>query len=59
LDAGAAPGALSHHHIDALDALVTAWRGQGPVALPGGTRVARGRDGTLAAQEAPAMPEAL
>jgi tRNA(Ile)-lysidine synthase len=33
--------ALSQTHIDALDALVTAWRGQGPVALPGGIWVGR------------------
>jgi tRNA(Ile)-lysidine synthase len=36
------PGAaLSHRHVSALDALVTQWHGQGPVALPGGTLVAR------------------
>ncbi len=41
------PGsALSARHIDALDALVTGWRGQGPVALPGGVPVSR-RDGRL------------
>jgi hypothetical protein len=34
--AGALPGALSAGHVTALDALVVAWRGQGPVALPGG-----------------------
>ncbi|GIJ51803.1 tRNA(Ile)-lysidine synthase [Virgisporangium aliadipatigenens] len=38
--------ALSQRHIAALDALVCQWRGQGPVALPGGIRVAR-RDGRL------------
>ncbi|MEV7231591.1 tRNA lysidine(34) synthetase TilS [Polymorphospora sp. NPDC051019] len=38
---GAAPAALSHRHVEALDALVTAWRGQGPTFLPGGIRVAR------------------
>jgi len=38
---GAPGGALSSAHIDALDALVTAWRGQGPVALPGGIEVSR------------------
>ncbi|WFE95154.1 tRNA lysidine(34) synthetase TilS [Micromonospora sp. WMMD987] len=43
---GATPGALSHRHVDALDALVTAWHGQGPTALPGGRRVGR-RDGRL------------
>jgi tRNA(Ile)-lysidine synthase len=34
-------------HVDALRALVEDWHGQGPVALPGGTRVGRA-DGRLA-----------
>jgi tRNA(Ile)-lysidine synthase len=38
---GVSGSALSSAHLDALDALVTAWHGQGPVALPGGIRVAR------------------
>ncbi|MDR3201630.1 MAG: tRNA lysidine(34) synthetase TilS [Bifidobacteriaceae bacterium] len=38
---GAAPGALARSHIDALDALVVRWRGQGPADLPGGLRVGR------------------
>ncbi|WP_434090578.1 tRNA lysidine(34) synthetase TilS [Micromonospora chalcea] len=38
---GAAPAALSHSHVAALDALVTDWRGQGPVHLPGGHQVRR------------------
>ncbi|HEX6970455.1 MAG TPA: tRNA lysidine(34) synthetase TilS [Micromonosporaceae bacterium] len=43
------PGAtLSQRHVDALDALVTDWRGQGPVHLPGGARVSR-RGGILVA----------
>jgi tRNA(Ile)-lysidine synthase len=33
--------AVTSAHVDALRALVDAWRGQGPVALPGGGRVAR------------------
>jgi tRNA(Ile)-lysidine synthase len=33
--------ALSHRHVDALDALVTRWHGQGPAALPGGIEVQR------------------
>ncbi|WFE51372.1 tRNA lysidine(34) synthetase TilS [Micromonospora sp. WMMD1155] len=41
---GALPGALSHRHVSALDALVTAWRGQGPADLPGGVRVLRRAD---------------
>ena len=43
---GAPAGALSTVHVDALDALVVGWHGQGPVALPGGIRVMR-RDGRL------------
>ncbi|OLB64251.1 MAG: tRNA lysidine(34) synthetase TilS [Actinobacteria bacterium 13_2_20CM_2_72_6] len=38
---GAAPGALATAHIDALDALVVGWHGQGAVALPGGILVTR------------------
>jgi tRNA(Ile)-lysidine synthase len=43
---GAAGSALSHRHVEALNALVMDWRGQGPAALPGGIRVGR-RDGQL------------
>lgn len=32
---------LSHRHVEALEALVTRWRGQGPVALPGGVLAGR------------------
>lgn len=42
-------GAVTSAHVDALRALVEDWRGQGPVALPGGVRVER-RDGRLASQ---------
>jgi tRNA(Ile)-lysidine synthase len=38
---GAPGAALSHRHVAALDALVTAWRGQGLVWLPGGIAVGR------------------
>jgi tRNA(Ile)-lysidine synthase len=40
---GAPGAALSHVHVEALDALVTDWRGQGPVHLPGGILAARSR----------------
>ena len=40
---GAPGGALSHRHVEALDALVTQWHGQGAVHLPGGIRVVRER----------------
>jgi tRNA(Ile)-lysidine synthase len=43
---GAPGAALSHRHVEALDALVVGWHGQGPVYLPGGIAVTR-RDGLL------------
>lgn len=45
---GAGGSALSHRHVAALDALVTAWRGQGPAYLPGDVMVSR-RAGHLVA----------
>lgn len=41
LRAGCPAGDLFAVHVDALEALVTAWRGQGPVHLPGDLRAAR------------------
>lgn len=41
LAAGADPSALSAHHIDELDRLVTNWRGQRRVELPGGVSATR------------------
>ncbi|WP_428963237.1 tRNA lysidine(34) synthetase TilS [Micromonospora fluostatini] len=38
---GAPSAALSHRHVAALDALVTAWHGQGAVHLPGALCVVR------------------
>jgi tRNA(Ile)-lysidine synthase len=38
---GAPAAAVSHRHVEALDALVTAWHGQGPAMLPGGITVQR------------------
>jgi tRNA(Ile)-lysidine synthase len=40
---GASGSALSHRHVEALDALVADWHGQGPVHLPGGIVAARVR----------------
>ncbi|MBE1486498.1 tRNA(Ile)-lysidine synthase [Plantactinospora soyae] len=48
---GASPAALSHRHVAALDALVTAWRGQGPTHLPGGIRATRRGAELLAEQD--------
>ena len=39
--AGSPAGALGRSHVLAVDALVTDWHGQGPVALPGGIAVRR------------------
>ncbi|MGF0118096.1 tRNA lysidine(34) synthetase TilS [Promicromonospora sp. Marseille-Q5078] len=41
LAVGCAPGATSARHVDALDALVVSWRGQGSVHLPGDARALR------------------
>jgi tRNA(Ile)-lysidine synthase len=35
IEAGCPPGALIASHIESLDTLVTGWRGQGPIDLPG------------------------
>ena len=39
--AGAPADALTRSHVAQVDALVSDWRGQGPVALPGGMEAAR------------------
>ena len=44
--AGCPPTDLSAAHVAALDGLVTAWKGQGPLNLPGGVKAER-RNGTL------------
>jgi tRNA(Ile)-lysidine synthase len=44
--AGCPHGALTAGHIDRIDALITGWRGQRWVDLPGGVR-ARRRDGRV------------
>jgi tRNA(Ile)-lysidine synthase len=41
LAAGAPAGQVSHRHVEACDRLLTSWRGQGPVHVPGGLRVSR------------------
>ncbi len=41
LAAGVPGGALTYPHVRALDALVTAWSGQGQVSLPGGIGAGR------------------
>lgn len=39
--AGAPAGQLTMRHVESCDALLTAWRGQGPVSLPGPLRATR------------------
>jgi tRNA(Ile)-lysidine synthase len=39
--AGAPSGSLTADHIEPVESLVTAWKGQGPVSLPGGVTVER------------------
>jgi tRNA(Ile)-lysidine synthase len=46
LDAGSPAASLAAVHLDAMDALLTHWHGQGPVDLPGGCRAVR-RCGSL------------
>jgi tRNA(Ile)-lysidine synthase len=61
LAGGVRPGELSAHHLGALEALITSWRGQGPIQLPGG-RVASRSSGTLSLRPAaisPATTEAM
>ncbi|RSN54810.1 tRNA lysidine(34) synthetase TilS [Actinomadura sp. WAC 06369] len=41
VEAGSPPGTLAAVHVDAVDRLVTAWRGQRHVDLPGGLRAFR------------------
>ncbi len=40
-NAGAPSGSLSSEHLEPIEALITAWKGQGAVSLPGGVTVAR------------------
>jgi tRNA(Ile)-lysidine synthase len=46
ISAGCPPGALSSAHVRQLDELITSWRGQRWIDLPGGVRAAR-RDGQV------------
>jgi tRNA(Ile)-lysidine synthase len=46
LENGVPPGELSATHISMVEKLVSAWRGQGPIALPGGYEAVRS-SGTL------------
>ncbi len=51
--AGCPGGSLFARHVEETDRLITDWRGQGPLNLPGGV-VARRTDGRLVIRRAPA-----
>jgi tRNA(Ile)-lysidine synthase len=53
LAAGSPAGDLTADHVGSLDALVTAWHGQGPLHLPGGVSAARACGRLLLARGAP------
>ncbi|MEO5666121.1 MAG: tRNA lysidine(34) synthetase TilS [Nocardioides sp.] len=52
VEAGAPPGELFHEHVLAVDALLTDWRGQKWIDLPGHLRAVR-RDGLLVFESPP------
>jgi tRNA(Ile)-lysidine synthase len=56
LRSGAPAGTLAAAHIEAVDALITGWRGQGPLQLPGSVEVRR-TNGRLAFGETAPAPE--
>ena len=41
IEAGSPPAAVTRDHVVSVEALVSAWRGQGPIDLPGPVRVER------------------
>lgn len=57
LAAGSPSGTLTAEHLGAVDELITRWRGQGPVDLPGGVRVHR-RSGVVALLPRTSGPQA-
>lgn len=52
LEKGSPGTDLTGEHLRAVDALVTHWRGQGPLHLPGGVRAARTGEGVQVRREA-------
>jgi tRNA(Ile)-lysidine synthase len=56
ITAGAPAGAVGSVHLLAAEALITGWRGQGPVSLPGGFAVTR-RYATLHVAPGPSLLE--
>ena len=56
LQAGSPATALSSAHVTQVDALVTAWRGQGPLTLPGGVTAGRS-NGRIVLLRVPDKPQ--
>ena len=54
LRSGAPAGTLAATHIEAVDALITGWRGQGPLQLPGSIEVRRTNGRLAFGETAPA-----
>jgi tRNA(Ile)-lysidine synthase len=54
LDSGAPAGTLAATHIEAVDGLITRWRGQGPLQLPGSVEVRRTNGRLAFGETAPA-----
>jgi tRNA(Ile)-lysidine synthase len=54
LRSGAPAGTLAATHIEAVDALITGWRGQGPLQLPGAVEVRRTNGRLAFGETAPA-----
>lgn len=53
IEAGAPPGSVGATHTDACDRLLTEWRGQGPLHLPGDLRVGRDQGQVTIAPDRP------
>ncbi len=53
VEAGCPPGSLVATHVDALDTLLTSWRGQGPIDLPGHVQGSRSGGRVLVAASRP------
>lgn len=57
LESGVNGAELNHRHLDALDAMVADWRGQGPTFLPGGIEVRRSGGRLTAGRLVAGQPE--
>ncbi|MDQ2782139.1 MAG: tRNA lysidine(34) synthetase TilS [Actinomycetota bacterium] len=56
VEAGSGAGQLTAAHVEALDALLTSWRGQGPLNLPGHVTASRAGGAVALVAKEPARP---